>query len=260
MTVVGGRLAGRRPRPGRWRSARRAPRPARPRARSRARPARRRPRPPRAEDRRHRAGRAAELTRSSGVRARASPPATRPSRPPPRPAQPRAEEDARVVGRRIGGGVGVAASAASSAAGSAAASSSWPPASAATISNAGAGLSSSSASWPSAGTSVQPVSPFSQVWIVGKARVSPSASGSWKDSSKASRSPSGSGVLGGVDDRRGALGHLVAVGVGHRLVELLDRLLDVVEGVAARGHREHRLRDLDLDLRGGRALAAVRRR
>ena len=47
----------------------------------------------------------------------------------------------------------------------------------------------------SPGTSVQSVLPFSQVWIVGKARTSPAASGTWKDSSKVSRSPSGSGVV-----------------------------------------------------------------
>ena len=68
----------------------------------------------------------------------------------------------------------------------------------------------------------------------------------------------GQRVVGGVDDARGALGDLVAVGVGDRLVELLDVRLEVVVRVAGRRDREHRLRHLDLDLRGRRAVAAVR--
>ncbi len=70
--------------------------------------------------------------------------------------------------------------------------------------------------------------------------------------------PVGQRGVGGVDDRGDALGDLVAVAVGDRLVELLDGRLDLVVGVAGRGHREHRLGDLDLDHGGGRGLAAVR--
>ncbi len=64
----------------------------------------------------------------------------------------------------------------------------WASAPAAVTTNAGAGLSRSSSDWPSAGISVQGVSPFSHVWIVGKARSAPSASsGSCTWTSKVSR-------------------------------------------------------------------------
>ena len=133
-----------------------------------------------------------------------------------------------------------------------------PSSSASVISNAGAGCSSSSASWPSAGISVQAVSPFAQVWTAGNASVSPAFSGSCSESSKASRSPVGQRRLRGVHHAGDPLGHLVAVGVGHRLGELLDLLGHVVVRVAGRGHREDVLRDLDRDLGGRRALTAVR--
>jgi hypothetical protein len=51
----------------------------------------------------------------------------------------------------------------------------------------GAGCCSDSGSCPSDATSVHAVWPFSQVWMVGNTSVSPGVSGTWKDSSKASR-------------------------------------------------------------------------
>jgi hypothetical protein len=60
-------------------------------------------------------------------------------------------------------------------------------ASAASSAKLGAGASSDSGSCPADGVSIQAVSPFSQVWIVGKVSVSPAASGSCSCSSNVSR-------------------------------------------------------------------------
>ena len=117
--------------------------------------------------------------------------------------------------------------------------------------------SRASSDWPSAATSVQPVSPSSQVWITGKTRVSPSASsGSCRESSKASRKPSGR-LVGRVGDGADPLGELVAMGVGDRRVELHRLLGDVVVLVEGGRHGDDALGHLDADPGRGRAVAAV---
>ena len=91
-----------------------------------------------------------------------------------------------------------------------------------------------------------PSSPSRRSGRSGRRGVSPGVSGTWKVRSKVSRSPSGGGVVGGVDDARG-VGDLGAVGVGGRLVELLDVRLRSSFQLLASGDPEHRLRHLDLD-------------
>ena len=132
-----------------------------------------------------------------------------------------------------------------------------PSSTASVISKAGAGCSSSSASWSPVGTSVQAVSPFSQSGRLGTPAF-PCLLRQLQRELEGVSLAVGQRCLRGVLHAGDPLGHLVAVGVGHRLGKLLDLLGHVVVRVAGRRHREDVLRDLDRDLGGRRSVTAVR--